>query len=242
MSTSFYSGYITGRVDASVVVDFADAALLTPLLPPNTELAPVEAAPAGKHPIYWSFNFHQEHVGTPIPGLFLNYSEFAFVIPSVRMVGGKGELFGYPVVVYLNSWLGILGGRIIWRLNKRHAGCLLEAGNLRRSLQIETRLTGTFENEGIATPAAENRAFQQIKPWLDQPLLTVGWFGGCLQSEFIMDFEHALIQPQQGEIATRNFLPGFSDQAIPFQSLQDNYTGGFRFQVPWKLMLPKRIR
>ncbi len=27
MSTSFYSGYITGSVDASVVVDFADAAL-----------------------------------------------------------------------------------------------------------------------------------------------------------------------------------------------------------------------
>ncbi|MCC6280262.1 MAG: hypothetical protein IT262_06675 [Saprospiraceae bacterium] len=241
MANSFYSGFITGSVDASVVLDFADRALLTPLLPRNTELAPVEVAPEGKHPVYWSFNFHQKNVGTPIPGLLLNYSEFAFVIPSVRVIGGKGELFAYPVVLYLNSWLGILGGRIIWHLNKRHAACKLEEGSLRRSLQVETRTTGQFKNEEAATPAAENRAFQQIKPWLDQPLLTVGWFG-FHQSEFTMDFQQATIQPQQGEITTQHFLPGFSEQRIPFQSLQDNYTGGFRFQAPWKLMLPKRVR
>lgn len=240
MSTSFYAGYITGRVDASVVLGFADAALLTPLLPKNTELAPVEAAPPGLHPVYWSFNFHQENVGTPIPGLLLNYSEFAFVIPSVRMVGGNGELFGYPVVLYLNSWLGILGGRIIWQINKCHATCKLEEDLLRRSLRIETRLSGMFENEGQAVPAAGYKAFQQIRPWLDQPLLTVGWLG-YRQSEFIMDFQNALIQPQRGEIATQDFLLGFSKQSIPFQSLQENYTGGFSFQVPWKLMLPKRI-
>ena len=240
MPTSFYSGYITGSVDASVVVGFADVALLTPLLPANTALAPVEVAPTGKHPIYWSFNFHQEHVGTPIPGLFLNYSEFAFVIPSVQMVGGKGEHFAYPVVLYLNSWLGILGGRIIWQLNKRHATCNVEEGLLRRSLQIKNRTTGMFENTGSVTPAAENTAFQQIKPWLNQPLLTAGW-RGYRQSAFIMDFQQAMIQPQQGEISTQNFLPGFSNQRSPFQSLQEDYTGGFSFQAPWKLMLPKRI-
>ena len=240
MSTSFYSGYITGSVDASVVISFADASLLTPLLPKNTELAPVEVAPPGTHPVYWSFNFHQKNVGTPIPGLLLNYSEFAFVIPSVRMIGGKGELFGYPVVLYLNSWLGILGGRIIWQINKRHARCKLEEDLLRRSLRMETRLAGTFENDGSATPAAGNTAFEKVKPWLDQPLLTVGWLG-YRQSEFIMDFQHAMIQPQQGEITTQHLLPGFSEQRIPFQSLRDDYTGGFSFQVPWKLMLPKRI-
>ncbi len=240
MSTSFYDGYITGSVDASVVLGFSGIQLLTPLLPKNVELAPVEVAPPGQHPIYWSFNFHQKDVGTSIPGLLLHYSELAFVIPSVRMAGGNGALFSYPVVLYLNSWLGELGGRIIWQINKHHARCTVQADGPHRNLLIARRLNGYFADSGPVRPAASDPDFQRVKPWLDQPLLTTGWRGNR-QSAFDMDFTKALIQPQMGEIQLQHFLPGFSNQLLGFQGLQHDYTGGFSFQVPWKLKLPQRI-
>ncbi len=240
MSDPFYSGYITGQVDASVVLRYTQAELLRTWLPKNVELAPVESAPAGQHPVYWSFNFHQRRVDTPIPGFRLHYSEMAFVIPSVRISGGNGALFAFPVVIYLNSWLGELGGRIIWQLKKRHARCSVQADGPHRNLLIDRRMTGFFADTDPAKPAAANPDFQRIKPWLDQPLLTTGW-RGFRQSAFLMDFSQAMIQPQMGEIKLQRFLPGLSDQIIGFQSLQADGSGAFSFQVPWKLLLPKAI-
>lgn len=239
MANSFYNGYITGNVDASVVFSAIDNSLLQPLLPQGVELAPQAYAPAGKHPVYWTFNFHQQNVTTPVPGLRLNYNEFAFVIPCVRLSGGKA-LYAYPVVLYLNSWLGVLGGRILWGLNKKHNACSISEGGESESFQAEGRLTGIFQRDGGPQPASWFSDFLKVKPMLNQPLLTVG-ADGPQKAAFILDFDNAAIQPLKGEIATQQFLPGLSGTVFPFQSLGETTLGGFSFSVPWKLQRPERV-
>lgn len=239
MSTDFYKGYLSGSVDASVIFMGIDCEILKPLLPAGVELAPQDFTPPGLHPVYWSFNLHLHNVSTPIPGLLLNYNEFAFVINCVRYRDNP-ELLGYPVVLYLNNWMAILGGRIFWRLNKRYASCSVDTGSPDSSFQIETRMTGAFENAGAAVLASDSENFRLVKPLLDQPLLTVGWFGYC-QSSFQLDFTKAYIQPQKGEIVTQNFLPGLNSQILPFDSLQQSPMGGFYCSVPWVLKRPRRL-
>lgn len=239
MANSFYNGYITGKVDASVVFSAIDCQTLIPLLPKGVELAPQPYTPAGTHPVYWTFNFHQSDVTTPIPGLTLNYNEFGLVIPCVRLSGGK-ELFAYPVVLYLNSWLGVLGGRVLWDLNKKHNACSIQEGSTSESFQVEGRLTGIFQDDGGPQPASRFANFLKIKPMLDQPLLTVGW-RGTRKADFVLNFTNAAIQPLKGEIATQQFLPGLNGMVLPVQSLGETILGGFSFSVPWTLHLPKRV-
>jgi len=240
MSNSFYDGYLTGSVDATVVVSAVDKRILEPLLPKGVILATQNMAPVGQHPVYWSFNFQQHNVTTPIPGLLLNYNELAFVVPCVQLSTGS-ELLAYPVTLYLNSWLGVLGGRLFWMLNKNYKACSTNQGQVDSSFQVESKMTGIFQNDGPAIAAASFKNFQQVKILLDQPLLTTGW-RGQKQSAFIMNFSNAMIQPQKGEIALQEFLPGLSSDILPFNSLKDSVLGGFYCSVPWKLRLPENIK
>lgn len=244
---TFYRGYIRGQVESCVLFDTFPKDILCQLLPPGYRLARQVISPPGMHPVYWCCNLNQHNVGTPIPLLCLNYHEFAFVIPYVRCTAENSPLGAYSPALYLNSLPGVAGGKIIYQLEKTWKRCTLTAKSftndaigmkVRRLLHDEEIITASFEKSGKAIPYLDSKNLMLVKPMLDQPLLTSGWQGNK-SSKFILDYENAEIQPLESSIQTKNFLNGLENLDRKIHSIEKSPFGGFYFNIPWRLDLPK---
>jgi hypothetical protein len=240
---TFFQGYITGTVEAAVVFTALPSDVLRPLLPAGAALAPQSLTPEGTHPVYWSFNLNQRNVGTPIPFFTLNYHEFALVITDVYLEkdGPSGRRFGFPVVLYLNSWAGVLGGRWLWHLNKRHGRVSIGDSTPYLRLLADGHVSGVFERLGEGQPAAGLPHFASVRPLLDQDLLSVDGSGNLFSSRFTIPYDDLSLEPLQAEIMTTAFVPGLSGQSFSAPGINSQPMGAFRFVSPWKLVRCKKI-
>lgn len=240
---TLFKGYITGTVQASVAFTALPVETLEALLPEGAALAPQTLTPLGTHPVYWSFNFNQNDVGTPIPGLTLNYHEFALVITDVyvKKTGPNGPRYGYPVILYLNSWMGVLGGRVLWHLNKRHAPVKISDTNPYTRLLVPGHISGVFEQSGVAQPSENFPNFETVRPLLDQDLLSCSSSGALFGSKFIIDYNNLPLQPLQAEIMTDNFVPGLSEMNFSAPGIDQTPMGTFSFTQDWKLYTCKKL-
>lgn len=243
---TIYKGYITGQVGSCVLFDSFRKDTLCQLLPEGYRLARQSVAPSGHHPVYWCFNLNQRQVGTPLPFLCLNYHEFALVIPYVMCTVESGQIGAFAPTLYLNSPLGVLGGKIIWQLNKKWKRCRLNTASftdsqinmsVKRLLHSDEILNASFEKKGLAIPYQQSENFLKIKPMLDQPLLSSGW-RGYRTSDFVLDYQNLHIQPVDGIIHTGDFLMGLQNLVRKITSIDQSPLGGFYFNLPWKLKLP----
>lgn len=244
---NFYKGFINGNVNSAITFMMSDAELVARLLPSKLELAPQELTPPGKHPVYWSFNFLQDGVTTPVPCISLTYNELAFVIPYVRFRDGRSQdIFAYPCKLPLNDFLALLGGRVIWQLTKVLARCSVrdnfaEGGGgefrIERLSGGDPYITAVFEEDASPLPGAESPNFERLVPALNQKLVTHGLYG-YQTAAFILDLKEVVIQPLTGRLESKAFVPGFSQQNYELKSIHTTLMGTFQLQVDWRLKLP----
>lgn len=244
---TFYQGYISGHVGSCVLFDTFRKDTICQLLPSGYRLGRQKMAPPGQHLVYWCFNLNQRRVGTPLPLLCLNYHEFALVIPDVLCTALSGQYGAYAPVLYLNSPLGVLGGKIIWQLEKMWKRSTLTqatfAGDeigmtISGLLHNEEILSATFKKEGDAVPYQECANFMKMKPMLDQPLLSTGW-RGYKSSNFILDYQNLQINPITSIVKTEGFVNGLQNLDRKIPSITHSALGGFYFNVDWQLDWPK---
>jgi hypothetical protein len=245
---TFYQGFISGDVGSCIVFDALRKDTICQLLPTGYRLARQTIAPSGQHPIYWCFNLNQRKVGTPIPMLCLNYHEFALVIPHVICTAEPGQVGAYAPVLFLNSLLGVLGGKIIWQLEKKWKKCRLtqqaftgeDIGMTVSPLtHDEEILMAAFRKVGDPIAYQDCPNFLRIKSMLDQPLLSEGW-RGYKSSRFILDYDELQIQPISSNVQTKNFVNGLQNMERKLPSIDKSVLGGFYFNLGWQLDWPKR--
>lgn len=245
---TFYKGYITGQVESCVIFDAFPVELVLNLLPEGFQLAAQNASPEGTHPVYWCFNLNQSKVGTPLPLLCLKYHEFAFVIPYVQYGDQTTTMGAYSPALYLNSLMGVLGGRVLFQLPKHYRSCSLSSASFSGE-----DIMMTVKSNKSSTPilkasfikdqnpiASTSEAFDHIKSMLDQRLISDGWLGRR-SSTFNLFYQDVPIFPLSSTIETGQFLPGLNDTLRRIPPITDDALGGFYFDLNWKLSLPKKL-
>lgn len=252
---TFYDGYITGNVDAAISFMAIDKSIVADLLPDELTFAEQDLTSKDQHPIYWSFNFLQTNVSTALPSFFLNYNEFAFIIPYLKFKGKtnvEGDIFAYPIKLYLNSFWAMLGGRLFWSFDKVLSQMTIDdeiALKQGENFVIKTfwpfnrkeRLSAIFENDGDQITVKDTPNFKRLIKVLDQSFVTCGIFGFFVSRYTLTIKDDLKIQPLRGIIHTTDFLPGFSRKSYEMNSINKSILGTAQFKVEWKLRSEHRV-
>ncbi len=219
---------------------------LQTLLPDDLVLAPQEYTPAGQHPLLLMFNDTwlksnpnlQRIAAASDAVLSLHYYEFIVMLPYVQFkepqYNGKAP-YCYLPVLYLNSLLAVMGGRIFWEFNKQMAGfsvqelaffVMQEAGN-------NPILSGATPIMGILQPDKSIPNFQTITPILQLPVIEHGPLG-YVSSIYKIFFENIDIAPAAIHVSNSScqFMP---NGLISSPAITENPLGSFRMDYNWKL-------
>lgn len=237
---------LTGSAIGQFVFTSAPAPFLQSLLPPDLELAPQTYTPAGYHPLLLMYNdtvlnanpFLQKIAAMEDLGFTLKYHEFIVMLPYVQFTdpayNGKAP-YCYLPVLYLDSVLAVLGGRVFWEFNKELATfdthppdyIITQQGTSTPLVSGESMLTG-FERLDSSIPN-----FNSIVPILQLPVIEHGPIG-YVSSIYQVDFENIDISP--GGIVVNNLSSPF----LPFglinsPAITENVLGAFHMNYNWAL-------
>jgi len=219
---------------------------LQSLLPDDLVLAPQEYTPTGQHPLLLMFNdtwlksnLNLERIAAASDSILnLHYYEFIVMLPYVQFkepqYNGNGP-YCYLPVLYLDSLLAVLGGRIFWEFNKQLAGFTVKplvftvtaenGGNV--ILSSLSMMSGFFQ------PDKSIPNFQTIAPILELPVIEHGPYG-YVSSVYKISFENQDIAPAGLEVtnSTCQFMP---PGLITSPAITENPLGSFQMDYDWKL-------
>ncbi len=242
-----------GRCDGrfsliSVASDFAQD-----LLPPDLQLALQDYTPEGQHPILLMFNdtwlhsnpFLEKIAKDKHLDLSLHYNEFIVMLPYVefRDEPYKSEgPFCFLPVLYLDSILAVLGGRIFWEFNKEMAHFYIEGSQFNVSHEItrQNYFTSQFLLSGMAVIGSSISNFESITPILNLPVLEYGELG-YITSIYKVDYLNAYIIPFDLQMINQSssYLP---KTTISSPSILEQPMGSFRLEYEWSLSYAKFIK
>lgn len=242
-----------GKCDGHFALTTVPSAFAQSLLPPDLELAPQQYAPAGYHPIMLMFNNTWLHSNEDLERitkeyhlqLNLHYNEFIVMLPFAQFKDPNHDQDGpycFLPVLYLDSILAVLGGRIFWEFNKEMARFDI-AGN-QYNVMHELTNTALFSSEITISgpPVIDNSVpnFNAITPILDLPVLEYGIYG-YVSSVYTVAYKNAIITPATLQLTNHSckyLPPGLLD--IP--SIEQNEMGCFNLQYNWTLSFIKFIK
>lgn len=235
-------GHCLGRFAfCSVGSDF-----LQSLLPADLVLAPQNYTPGGQHPLLLMFNNTRLKTNPNLEriasesniALELKYFEFIVMLPYVQFkdpqYNGKGPYCFLPVL-YLNSILAVLGGRIFWEFNKEIAGFSVQPSefSVTQESADAVLLSGLTLLMGYMQPDKSIPNFQAITPILRLPVIEHGPYG-YVSSIYKIFFEGLDISPAGAMITNTSckFLP---PGLINSPSIIEKPLGAFHMDYNWKL-------
>ncbi|MGN6531311.1 MAG: hypothetical protein ACTHK0_06130 [Ginsengibacter sp.] len=235
-------GHCQGRFAfCSAASDF-----LQSLLPDDLVLAPQEYTPEGQHPLLLMFNntwlksnpnLRRIAVASDA-ALNLNYFEFIVMLPYVQFKEPQYNSrapYCYLPILYLNSLLAVMGGRIFWEFNKQMAGFSVKP--LLFFVMEENAgtplLSGATPIMGILQPNTTIPNFQTITPILQLPVIEHGPYG-YVSSIYKIFFENIDIAPAAIEVSNSacQFMPS---GLINSPAITENPLGSFQMNYNWKL-------
>jgi hypothetical protein len=219
---------------------------LQSLLPDDLVLAPQQYTQSGQHPLLIMFNNtwlkqnpNLERIATESNvALDLNYFEYIVMLPYVQFkepqYNGKGP-YCYLPILYLNSLLAVIGGRIFWEFNKQMAGFSVKPlvfflTGLNNGTLL---LSGATPIMGILQPNTSIPNFQSITPILQLPVIEHGPYG-YVSSIYKIYFEDIDIAPAALELSNSDcqFMP---PGMISSPAITQNPLGSFHMDYDWKL-------
>jgi hypothetical protein len=222
------------------------SAFLQSLLPDDLVLASQPYTPTGEHPLLLMFNNtwlksnpNLKRIATESNvALSLNYFEYIVMLPYVKFkeppYNNKGP-YCYLPILYLNSLLAVMGGRIFWEFNKQMAGFSVQP--LLFSVTAETDgtplLSGATPIMGILQPDTSIPNFQAITPMLQLPVIEHGLYG-YVSSVYKIFFENIDIAPAAIDVSNSacHFMP---PGVISSPAITENPLGSFHMDYNWKL-------
>lgn len=242
-------GRCNGRFSLiSVTSDFAQG-----LLPPDLQLAPQNYMPEGQHPILLMFNDTWLHSNPFLEriakdnhlDLNLHYNEFIVMLPYVefRNEPYKSEgSFCFLPVLYLDSLMAVLGGRIFWEFNKEMAHFSIEGSHFNVSHEItrQNYFKSQFSLSGMAVLGNTISNFESIAPILNLPVLEYGELG-YVTSIYKVNYQNEYIIPFDLQLTNHSspYLPkiSFNSPSILTQPM-----GSFSMQYEWSLTYANFIK
>jgi hypothetical protein len=177
--------------------------------------------------------------------LKLDYNEFILMLPYVQFKDTSAEpdtIFCFLPVLYLDSILAVLGGRIFWEFNKELARFNVTQSNFLISSEIldEAYFNSTFLQAGGSVPAQSIQNFEAIIPILNLPVVEFGP-EGYVTSFYKMDYENANLTPSTASVlnSSSKYLPGKA--SIFSESIEENVLGAFNMNYDWELSWAKKV-
>jgi hypothetical protein len=242
-----------GKCDGRFALTILDAQFLQSLLPPDLELAPQPYAPEGSHPLLLMFNdtwlqsndeleriTKEYHIG-----LNLHYNEFIVMLPYVQFKDknyNEDAPYCFLPVLYLDSLLAVLGGRVFWEFNKELARFITVGTefNVLHELTGNPLFYSTFNVTGRPVPGSSVSNFNAITPILQLPVLEYGIYG-YVSSVYTVGFENQLITASSLSLINQScqYLP-LKTLTIP--GIDQNPMGCFYMSYNWSLSFIKFIK
>jgi hypothetical protein len=231
----------------------AEANFLQALLPPDLELAPQQYTPAGYHPLLLMFNKTQLHTNDNLEriakeynlGLNLNYNEFIVMLPYVQFKDNsynQGAPYCFLPVLYLDSLLAVLGGRIFWEFNKE----LARFNTLGIEYSVVSELTNTplfySTTDMTGVPVLDEKLgnFNAIAPILNLPVIEYGPYG-YVSSIYSVDYQNQFITPGSIQVINQS-CKYFPSGTLNIPSIQTQELGCFNLNYNWSLTYIKLIK
>ncbi len=242
-----------GTCDGRFALTPLDATFAQSLLPPDLELAPQSFTEDGKHPVLLMINDTRLNTNPFLEGVsnrhFLNlklhYNEFIVMLPYVQFKQAQYNEDGpfcFLPILYLDSLLAVMGGRIFWEFNKELAHFKVSDTDYKIAHEISraTYLTATFSQAPSMILGADLENFRDITPILSLPVLEYGYLG-YISSIYKVGYEDAYIGPFSLELNNQS-CPYLPHQAIKIPSITDNPMGAFKLNYKWSLTYAKIIK
>jgi hypothetical protein len=248
---------LEGECDGRFALTLVNAGFLQRLLPPDLELASNPFSQQGRHPLMLMFdkvtlrmNDNLERIAAEYQlkatehqlNLELNYNEFIAMLPYVRFKEdtslADGIDYCFLPVLYLDSLLAVIGGRIFWEFNKRLSRFAIDPTTYQVKSWLGTVLlssTGTMDGDPIPGSSVPN--FVAITPILDLPVIEYGKVG-YVSSIYKVEYQNQVIRPSSIHFSNRSseYLPAGS---LDVPSIRQNVMGCFDMTYNWKLSFIK---
>ena len=223
-----------------------DSQFLQTLLPDDLVLAPQSYSPPGQHPHLLMFNdtwlksnLNLERIAAASDSILnLHYNEFIVMLPYVQFkeppYDEKGP-YCYLPVLYLDSLLAVLGGRLFWEFNKEMAQFTVDPGSFNVIAENGTNplVSGVSLMAGFLQPDKSIANFQTIAPILELPVIEHGPYG-YVSSVYKIFFENQDISPTGLDVnnsSCQYMPPGL----LTSPAITENPLGSFLLDYDWKL-------
>ena len=216
------------------------------LLPADLVLSSQQYTPEGQHPLLLMFNDtwlktnpNLEKIATASDAVLnLHYDEFIVMLPYVQFkepqYNGKGP-YCYLPVLYLDSILAVLGGRIFWEFNKEMADFDVQPTTFTVMEEGGTNmiLSGLILFSGFLQPDHSVPNFEKIAPILQLPVIEHGLYG-YVSSVYKIFFENQDIAAAGVDVTNTScqFMP---PGLISSPAITENPLGSFYMDYDWKL-------
>jgi Acetoacetate decarboxylase (ADC) len=223
------------------------------LLPAGLELGEQAVTPPGTHPVVMLFNdlFRaQMSIPTLLPSL--TYHEHTMGVPFAYVTRGgitahsPGPYYFMPLL-FLDSFLAVLGGVSIWGFAKRLASFQVTADRYTFSSTGGQRYASlTWKATGVHRPVRDYDQFEPIRQLLNQPLISMlpGSLGPFFTiSDFEKQWDAATIQPLATALEIDlEYVTGFPGGRYPARGtspgIDETVLGSYELLTPWRLSLP----
>lgn len=237
---------LEGHCEGRFAFCSVDSKFLQLLLPDELVLARQQYTPSGEHPLLLMFNNTALKTNPNLEriamvenvALTLKYYEFIVMLPYVQFkdpqYNSKGP-YCYLPVLYLDSILAVMGGRIFWEFNKEMAGFAVTPSNffVNNETTSATLLGGVTTIMGFLQPEKSVQNFQTITPILQLPVIEHGPYG-YVSSIYKIFFENIDIAPAGADYSNLScrFMPsGLTNSP----AITQNPLGSFHMDYDWKL-------
>jgi hypothetical protein len=243
-----------GTCNGHLAFTTVDATFLQGLLPPDIELAPQTYAPEGLHPLLLMFNDtwlqsnpNLERIAKEYNlELKLHYNEFIVMLPYVQFKDAQYNDDGpwcFLPVLYLDSLLAVLGGRIFWEFNKELArfdtlGGIFNVNSEITNSPLFSTAFGLMAGQPVVGSTQPN--YVDIMPILKLPVLEYGGYG-YVTSVYSINYETAVITPQGTNVTNHSskYLP---PGILQIPAITQNPMGCFNMNYDWSLSYFKFIK
>ncbi len=237
---------LVGHCNGKFALITADADFLQTLLPDDLVLAPQDYTPAGQHPLLLMFNdtwlqsnLNLEKAAVATNSILnLHYNEFIVMLPFVKFkepqYSDKGP-YCYLPVLYLDSLLAVMGGRVFWEFNKLMAGFSVQPTEFAVTEESDgsTILSGLMLMAGFFQPEKSIPNFQKIIPILTLPVIEHGPYG-YVSSIYKIAYENNTISPTG--VNFNNLVSQFMPSGLSNSpAITENPLGSFLMNYDWKL-------
>ncbi|ANQ50445.1 hypothetical protein MY04_3077 [Flammeovirga sp. MY04] len=233
-----------GECDAILAATSYPKSEVTKLIPKEIGLSEQTLTPEGEHPIVFMFNTQKIHIFFSF--FTMRYYEMIPLVPYVHFKNNPTVNYQMSPILYVNSFLIVLGGQLMWHINK-------VLGKFKVPLPISDfpKVKHYSEKvfrkhiEAIEMNAEADGDTGVISDFPNAEKLRELWHTNAIVNNDttfwtaqyqVTDKE---VQPAKVAIDLKD-IDGLPSEKMEIPSIKNTILGGLRLKFDWKLWWPKK--